>query len=225
MLVHVALAIVPTRPAATSPNATVRGAAPALRIVSLSLRDSSPPTDASQPENSLHAAGPSGHAPNDTPAITPTLPPCLGLAGDAVTQSAGDRPGNAADFLSSEAFISGSALTAYAAHELRGAGGRASIAFPEPTFSPLPPYPERARLERRGGTVQLQVHLSPHGRPTRVQVAVSSGYADLDAAAREVVQQRWRFPRAAVASSRPPLRVTVHFSLQDRHALVVLAAR
>lgn len=46
-----------------------------------------------------------------------------------------------------------------------------------------PPYPERARQEGREGTVVLRVMISTDGKPTRIEIATSSGSSILDLAA------------------------------------------
>lgn len=56
-------------------------------------------------------------------------------------------------------------------------------------------YPSRLREAGIGGTVVLHVFVDADGVPTRSQIAESSGYPQLDAAAREVVD-RMRFSPA-----------------------------
>lgn len=69
--------------------------------------------------------------------------------------------------------------------------------------APPPPYPRAALMDRRQGTVLLQIRVDTHGLPVAVEIARSSGYRVLDQAAREQVLKRWRF--------RP--------ALQDGHAV------
>jgi TonB family protein len=55
-----------------------------------------------------------------------------------------------------------------------------------------PIYPERAKKEGWEGTVVLEVFIDSQGRPERVAINRSSGFAVLDQAAREAVKN-WRF--------------------------------
>ncbi len=50
-------------------------------------------------------------------------------------------------------------------------------------------YPSRLREAGIGGTVILHVFVDADGVPTRSQIAESSGYPQLDAAAREVIDR------------------------------------
>jgi TonB family protein len=61
------------------------------------------------------------------------------------------------------------------------------------SFMPEPIYPERARREGRDGEVFLRVRVCAEGRAVVAEVGSSSGWEDLDAAARRAVLQRWRF--------------------------------
>jgi TonB family protein len=78
-------------------------------------------------------------------------------------------------------------------------------------FMPDPLYPEPARRERREGVVELAVGVGAHGRADWVGVAHSSGHADLDEAARNVVLRRWRFHHGGQAARECVVRIT--FSL------------
>jgi protein TonB len=55
-----------------------------------------------------------------------------------------------------------------------------------------PIYPERAKKEGWEGTVVLEVFIDSQGRPERVEINRSSGFAVLDQAAKEAVKH-WRF--------------------------------
>ncbi|OAM90710.1 energy transducer TonB [Termitidicoccus mucosus] len=81
-------------------------------------------------------------------------------------------------------------------------GGAASAAF-----MPDPLYPELARRERREGVVELAVGVGAHGRADWVSVAHSSGHADLDEAARNVVSRQWRFHRGGQAARECVVRI------------------
>ena len=58
--------------------------------------------------------------------------------------------------------------------------------------NPRPEYPRLARRLGEHGRVLLHVFVNPAGRPEKIEVRTSSGYARLDQAAREAVQQ-WHF--------------------------------
>ncbi|MDR0353265.1 MAG: energy transducer TonB [Opitutaceae bacterium] len=88
-------------------------------------------------------------------------------------------------------------------------GGAPSVAF-----LPDPLYPELARRERREGVVELAVGVGVHGRTDWVSVAQSSGHADLDEAARNVVLRQWRFHRGGQTARECVVRIT--FSLDRR---------
>lgn len=63
-------------------------------------------------------------------------------------------------------------------------------------LAPAPAYPRRALQQRLTGTVLLQVLVGIDGRPLDVTVAQSSGYRELDEAARAQVLKRWSFQPA-----------------------------
>lgn len=57
-------------------------------------------------------------------------------------------------------------------------------------------YPSEAvRLEEEGSTT-LNVHIDATGQPTGVDVATSSGFADLDQASKDCVMKKWHFSPA-----------------------------
>ena len=58
-----------------------------------------------------------------------------------------------------------------------------------------PDYPSTARTKGWEGTVRLQILVNTAGRVEEVRVVASSGYAELDTAARQAVQS-WRFSPA-----------------------------
>ncbi|MCA1805390.1 MAG: energy transducer TonB [Xanthomonadaceae bacterium] len=58
--------------------------------------------------------------------------------------------------------------------------------------NPAPAYPRASRRRGEQGRVLLQVQVDARGLPQQVEIHKGSGYARLDAAAREAVQ-RWRF--------------------------------
>ncbi len=58
-----------------------------------------------------------------------------------------------------------------------------------------PDYPGNARIKGWEGTVKLQILVNTAGKVEEVRVVASSGYAELDTAARQAVQS-WRFSPA-----------------------------
>ncbi|MBF0284184.1 MAG: energy transducer TonB, partial [Magnetococcales bacterium] len=82
--------------------------------------------------------------------------------------------------------------------------------------NPKPHYPNFARRMGREGVVVLRVEVNAEGAATAVAIARSSGYPELDEAAREAVE-RWRFVPAqrggkAVAET---VEVPVRFRLTE----------
>jgi TonB family C-terminal domain len=74
----------------------------------------------------------------------------------------------------------------------------AAVALVEPSYqadylrNPAPGYPRLSRRLGEQGEVHLRVLVDPQGRPQRVELESSSGFARLDRAALDVVQ-RWNF--------------------------------
>jgi TonB family protein len=91
-----------------------------------------------------------------------------------------------------------------------GRVGRGAISV---MFMPEPVYPELARRERREGMVELTVTVGASGRASSVEVARSSGHADLDAVARSTVLGMWRFGRDETGVARECV-VQIAFSLR-----------
>ncbi len=83
--------------------------------------------------------------------------------------------------------------------------------------NPKPTYPVNARLKRQEGVVLLAVEVSAQGKPVRVEVETSSGFASLDEAALNTVLRRWRFTPAQLAgiSVANRVQVPVRFQLND----------
>ena len=75
-------------------------------------------------------------------------------------------------------------------------GGTPSISLPDAHAfylqNPKPEYPARSRLLREEGKVVLRVWVGADGLPTKAEVATSSGYERLNAAALRAVMD-WRF--------------------------------
>jgi protein TonB len=91
-----------------------------------------------------------------------------------------------------------------------GRVGRGAISV---MFMPEPVYPELARRERREGMVELAVVVDASGRARSVEVARSSGHADLDGVARSTVLGMWRFGRGEAGVTRECV-VQIAFSLR-----------
>ena len=73
-------------------------------------------------------------------------------------------------------------------------------------YTPPPRYPDRAKRAGWQGTVLLQVSVDPAGLASKVEIDHSSGYAVLDEAARQTVEE-WRFHPARIGAR--PIRSTV----------------
>lgn len=71
-------------------------------------------------------------------------------------------------------------------------------AFTPPTYraAPMPPYPSSLRQSGVEGRVRLRIFLDEEGRPRRVVVVQSSGYAAFDATAGDWVLRHWTFTPA-----------------------------
>lgn len=82
--------------------------------------------------------------------------------------------------------------------------------------NPAPRYPQAARRAGEQGTVMLRVLVMREGRPSRVEIAKSSGSRLLDDAARDAVWG-WRFAPARQGSDPVEawLQVPVRFRLED----------
>lgn len=91
-------------------------------------------------------------------------------------------------------------------------------AAPSGTANRPPAYPWLARVAGWEGTVVLRVTIEGDGRPSAVMVATSSGYALLDAAAKDAIA-RWTF-LPATRGGRPvrsTVNVPVRFRLTEEH--------
>jgi TonB family protein len=88
----------------------------------------------------------------------------------------------------------------------------------EYVYHPKPDYPERARREGWEGTVLLEVLIDSQGRPERVAINRSSGFAVLDHAAREAVES-WRFRPASLGTRQiaSTARVPIVFRLEAKN--------
>jgi protein TonB len=81
----------------------------------------------------------------------------------------------------------------------RAAGEPGATTTTPPDFNaaylnnPKPVYPPAARFRGYQGTTELRVQVGADGLASQVLISRSSGHADLDEAARDVVKKRWRF--------------------------------
>jgi len=82
--------------------------------------------------------------------------------------------------------------------------GRAGvrIAHADYAANPAPAYPARSRRRAEQGTVTLHVLVAIDGSVARIEIADSSGFADLDQSALETVRERWRFVPAKRSDGR-----------------------
>lgn len=71
-------------------------------------------------------------------------------------------------------------------------------AYTPPAYriAPVPPYPASLRQSRVEGNVRLRIFLDAEGRPQRVVVVQSSGYAEFDSTAGDWVLRHWTFTPA-----------------------------
>ncbi len=69
-----------------------------------------------------------------------------------------------------------------------------------------PSYPASARAARQQGSVRLLVTVEASGLPSSVSVETSSGFAPLDAAARDHISRTWRWPAGEVRRYIVPVR-------------------
>ncbi len=103
-----------------------------------------------------------------------------------------------------------------------GAGaGPDSTAHADYARNPPPAYPTLARRREQQGTVTVRVLVGADGSVERAEVADSSGFDALDAAALETVRSRWRFVparRAGVAVESWVL-VPIRFALVEANAI------
>lgn len=109
------------------------------------------------------------------------------------------------------------------AEVLRGAprpGGSPEPSGPRPSYGtrqilykPLPEYPEWAELDNVQATPQFDVTVGSDGRVSKVRIAVSSGYTDIDRRAEEAVR-RWIYePHPGQTEIR---RAVVRFVLKKK---------
>ena len=84
------------------------------------------------------------------------------------------------------------------------------------SYAPKPEYPTQARREGWEGTVLLAILVDAEGRPARITLSRSSGFASLDSAAQETVKQ-WRFSPARNGRQRVEswVKVPIVFTLAE----------
>lgn len=94
-----------------------------------------------------------------------------------------------------------------------GSTGRTGYGPRRVLHKPQPTYPEWAERDRVQATPQFHITVGPDGRVSRVRLAVTSGYAELDRLAESAVR-RWIFePRPGQSEER---RAVVEFVLRSR---------
>jgi len=79
---------------------------------------------------------------------------------------------------------------------------------------PQPAYPDSAQLSGEQGDVMVGVHVNSGGRPRKLRIDKSSGFAELDNAAAEAVSQ-WHFIPAIENGDTTSawMSVRIHFEL------------
>jgi TonB family protein len=86
---------------------------------------------------------------------------------------------------------------------------------PEPgllaTYSPLPDYPARARLDGIEGTVSVVLRVSPDGRPAGLQIVRAEPLGVFEGAVRRALM-RWRFDVSSTSSA--PADMTAAYELR-----------
>jgi protein TonB len=164
------------------------------------------------------ASAPAPTAPLPTPPVPPSVPPSVPpqtpaptLPSPAISAAAAAASGTAASPRAEAAARPDRPSTSPAAADSRAGAKqpdvRISNADPGLPFerpdeemilaqedpgNVAPAYPKDASLRHEQGTVLLRLHISPDGTVARVEKLVSSGFAELDAAA-ETALARWRF--------------------------------
>lgn len=98
-----------------------------------------------------------------------------------------------------------------------GGNGGGAIDVPRYKYTPLPPYPARARKEAREGTVLIAIDVDASGNPVDVKLRKSSGFSELDEATIEHVKARWKFHPAVIdgVPSASTVVVPVVFNLKN----------
>lgn len=94
--------------------------------------------------------------------------------------------------------------------------GAQIAAKPDYLSNPPPNYPEDARQAHQEGLVIIRAVISPNGSVLSVTISRSSGFASLDNAAMEAVQN-WKFKPGSIAGvpSKSVVAVPVRFQLQQ----------
>ena len=171
------------------------------------------------PKAKLSESPPEPAAPAVQPAIVsppvakPEVPANLPLPRQATRTEPVDAP------ISTSGAPSSPASTVESTPAVPAPEAPASVARTEPTLiasSQQPPvYPRASRRAGETGTVVLRIDVAVNGAVTSSAVAVSSGFARLDAAAQKAVQH-WRFTpgTAGGAPTAMSLQVPIRFELQ-----------
>ena len=95
---------------------------------------------------------------------------------------------------------------------------------PSVLHNPPPEYPLAERQAGHEGTVVLWIRVEPNGTPSKVSIASSSGFALLDASARNTVIRRWRFraARQSGTSIAAEFLLPIRFALKEYRRLTLL---
>lgn len=98
-----------------------------------------------------------------------------------------------------------------------GGGGGGEVSVPRYKYTPLPPYPDKARREKKEGSVLISIEVDENGTPVSVSVRKSSGFPELDEATIQHVKSRWKF-HPAIIDGKPAgatVIVPVVFNLKN----------
>jgi len=95
---------------------------------------------------------------------------------------------------------------------------------PSVLHNPPPEYPLAERRAGHEGTVVLWIRVESDGTPSKVSIATSSGFALLDASARNTVSRRWRFraARQSGTSIAAEFLLPIRFALKEYRKLSLL---
>ena len=79
-----------------------------------------------------------------------------------------------------------------------GGSGGGEVSVPRYKYTPLPPYPDKARKEAHEGTVTIAIDVDSSGNPGSVTIRNSSGFPELDEATVKHVKTAWKFHPAII---------------------------
>jgi protein TonB len=180
------------------------------------------PAPLSPPERPLHAGAPS--APRDSALASTLDPPARESLAGLDFDRAAIRDVRESALAAPQAGRVGAAGSRVSSGMGGGGAGDGSangtMAHADYGASPPPVYPVGARRRGEQGTVMLRVLVGSDGAVLRAEVARSSGYQRLDAAALEAVRTRWRFvaARRDGEAVRSWVLVPIRFTLTEASA-------